>query len=182
MQIIDIINGALIKIGANPILSLTADTKEARLASTRLTPVVDIVLRLHPWSCVKKQAVLQATTTPPLVDYVYSLPLPSDFLRLVKIDQSDYMKMANAICCDSARAEITYIARPESLIFLDSLCAETVSCYLAWDICYPITQSNDLVQLCWKAYLHSLKQARFVNAIENPAGVYDCDVITQEHN
>jgi hypothetical protein len=60
---VDICNGALNQLGATTILSLTEDSKNARLCNSRFTQVRDAVFRSHPWNCLQKRVELAADTT-----------------------------------------------------------------------------------------------------------------------
>lgn len=183
MTDIEIINSAMVKLGAKTVLAITDDTVEARISKIRLRPIVDVVLRLHPWSCCRKRAILSALTAAPVFGYTYTLPLPSDYLRLVSIDLTDYhIEGEKLLLADDNRAELIYVARPTDLNTLDPLCAETAAWYLAWDACYAITQSSDRSAACWNGFARALKSARFVSSAENPAGQVDGDVLTEEHH
>ena len=82
---VDICNGALNQLGATTILSLTEDSKNARLCNSRYTQVRDAVFRSHPWNCLQKRVELaQSTTTPPW-GYKFKFDLPGDCLRLLRI-------------------------------------------------------------------------------------------------
>jgi hypothetical protein len=59
---VDICNGALNQLGATTILSLTEDSKNARLCNSRFTQVRDAVFRSHPWNCLQKRVELAADT------------------------------------------------------------------------------------------------------------------------
>ena len=62
---VDICNGALNQLGATTILSLTEDSKNARLCNSRYTQVRDGLFRTHPWNCLQKRVELAADTTAP---------------------------------------------------------------------------------------------------------------------
>ena len=47
-SVVDICNGALNQLGASTILSLTEDSKNARLCNARYTQVRDSLFRSHP--------------------------------------------------------------------------------------------------------------------------------------
>ena len=49
-SVVEICNGALNQLGATTILSLTEDSKNARLCNQRFTQVRDSVFRSHPWN------------------------------------------------------------------------------------------------------------------------------------
>ena len=64
-SVVDICNGALNQLGATTILSLTEDSKNARLCNARYTQVRDALFRSHPWNCLQKRVQLAADTTAP---------------------------------------------------------------------------------------------------------------------
>ena len=76
-SVVEICNGALNQLGATTILSLTEDSKNARLCNQRFTQVRDSVFRSHPWNCLQKRVELAADTTAPAsVSYTH-LTLPT---------------------------------------------------------------------------------------------------------
>ena len=82
---VDICNGALNQLGATTILSLTEDSKNARLCNSRYTQVRDAVFRSHPWNCLQKRQELAADTTAPAWGFKFAYTLPADCLRLLRI-------------------------------------------------------------------------------------------------
>jgi hypothetical protein len=61
-SVVDICNGALNQLGASTILSLTEDSKNARLCNARYTQVRDSLFRSHPWNCLIKRVELAKDT------------------------------------------------------------------------------------------------------------------------
>ena len=57
-SVVDICNGALNQLGATTILSLTEDSKNARLCNARFSEVRDAVFRSHPWNCLQTRVEL----------------------------------------------------------------------------------------------------------------------------
>ena len=49
---VDICNGALNQLGASTIISLTEDSKNARILNQRYEKVRHRVFREHPWNCL----------------------------------------------------------------------------------------------------------------------------------
>ena len=62
-SVVDICNGALNQLGASTILSLTEDSKNARLCNARYTQVRDSLFRSHPWNCLVKRVELAKLNT-----------------------------------------------------------------------------------------------------------------------
>ena len=71
-SVVEICNGSLNQLGATTILSLTEDSKNARLCNQRYTQVRDAVFRSHPWNCLQKRVELAADKVY-LNDSTYSL-------------------------------------------------------------------------------------------------------------
>ena len=84
-SVVEICNGALNQLGATTILSLTEDSKNARLCNQRFTQVRDAVFRSHPWNCLQKRQELAADTTAPAWGFKFAYTLPADCLRLLRI-------------------------------------------------------------------------------------------------
>ena len=167
-SIVDICNGALNQLGASTILSLTEDSKNARLCNARYTQVRDSVFRSHPWNCLQKRVQLAADTATPAWGFAKQYTLPADCLRVLTIlDQdSDYKIEGRKILTDNSSMKILYVARIEDPNEYDELLRETLSAALAADIAYGITSSNPLTQNMYNLFQDKLKEARFVDATE----------------
>ena len=81
---VDICNGALNQLGASTIISLTEDSKNARILNQRYEMVRDRVFREHPWNCLIKRTKLAQDAATPAYEYSYQYTLPSDCLRVLK--------------------------------------------------------------------------------------------------
>jgi len=167
-SIVDICNGALNQLGASTILSLTEDSKNARLCNARYTQVRDSLFRSHPWNCLQKRVQLAADTDTPAWGFTKQYTLPADCLRVLTIlDQdSDYKIEGRKILTDNSTMKILYVARIEDPNEYDELLRETLSAALAADIAYGVTSSNPLTQNMYNLFQDKLKEARFVDATE----------------
>lgn len=86
---VGIVNFALRKIGANPIVSLTEGSDNANAASDIYEDVRDELLRSHQWNFAAKRLKLgQSATTPPF-GYDYQYPIPSDFVRVISVHDNE---------------------------------------------------------------------------------------------
>ena len=66
---VDICNGALNQLGASTIISLSDDSKNARMLNQRYDMVRDRVFREHPWNCLLKRVSIAADATAPTYEY-----------------------------------------------------------------------------------------------------------------
>ena len=174
-SVVDICNGALNQLGATTILSLTEDSKNARLCNARYTQVRDSVFRSHPWNCLQKRVQLAADTDTPAWGFTKQYTLPADCLRLLTIldYDSDYKVEGRKILTDNSSVKILYIGRIEDPNEYDELLRETLSAAIAADIAYAITSSNPLTANMYNLFRDKLKEARFVDSTEGQNTQWD---------
>jgi hypothetical protein len=167
-SVVDICNGALNQLGASTILTLTEDSKNARLCNARYTQVRDSVFRSHPWNCLQKRVQLAADTDTPAWGFTKQYTLPSDCLRVLTIldYDADYKIEGRKILTDNSTMKILYIARITDPNEYDELLRETLSAALAADIAYAVTSSNPTASNMYNLFKDKLKEARFVDATE----------------
>ena len=167
-SVVDICNGALNQLGASTILTLTEDSKNARLCNARYTQVRDSVFRSHPWNCLQKRVQLAADTDTPAWGFTQQYTLPADCLRVLTIldYDADYKIEGRKILTDNSTMKILYIARITDPNEYDELLRETLSAALAADIAYAVTSSNPTASNMYNLFKDKLKEARFVDATE----------------
>jgi len=167
-SVVQICNGALNQLGASTILSLTEDSKNARLCNARYENVRDAVFRHHPWNCLLKRLQLAADTDAPAWGFTKQFTLPADCLRLIRIldYDSDYVVEGRKILSNSSTMKILYISRVTDPNEYDELLREVLSAALAADIAYAITSSNTVATQMYSLYQEKLKDARFVDSTE----------------
>jgi len=167
-SVVDICNGALNQLGASTILTLTEDSKNARLCNARYTQVRDSVFRSHPWNCLQKRLQLAADTATPAWGFTKQYTLPADCLRVLTIldYDADYKIEGRKILTDNSTMKILYISRVEDPNEYDELLRETLSAALAADIAYAITSSNPTATNMFNLFQSKLKEARFVDSTE----------------
>ena len=165
---VDICNGALNQLGATTILSLTEDSKNARLCNSRFTQVRDAVFRSHPWNCLQKRVELAADTTAPAWGFSYAYTLPADCLRLLRIldYDSNYKVEGRKILSNTSTMKILYIGRITDPNEYDELLRETLSASLAADIAFAVTSNNTTATNMYNLFQDKLKDARFVDSTE----------------
>ncbi len=167
-SVVDICNGALNQLGASTILSLTEDSKNARLCNARFTQIRDGVFRSHPWNCLQKRVQLAADSTAPAWGFTQQYTLPADCLRVLTIldYDADYKIEGRKILTDNSSMKILYISRVTDPNEYDELLRETLSAALAADIAYAITSSNPTASNMFNLFQDKLKEARFVDSTE----------------
>lgn len=182
---VDICNSALNMLGANNIISLTEDSKNARLMNQRYTSVRDSIFRSHAWNCLIKRVQLSADIDTPTHEYAKQYTLPSDSLRVLKIgghhngsssdlDAGQKFKIeGRKLLTDETTVYLIYIAKITDPNEYDTLLIETISAKLASELCYSITASTSLAGQMIQLYDEKLREARHVDASEGTADNLD---------
>jgi hypothetical protein len=167
-SVVDICNGSLNQLGATTILSLTEDSKNARLCNSRYTQVRDALFRTHPWNCLQKRTELAADTTAPAWGFTNAFTLPSDCLRLLRIldYDSNYKVEGRKILSNSSGMKILYVARITDPNEYDELLRETLSASLGADIAFGVTSNNQTAKNMYELFKDKLRDARFVDSTE----------------
>jgi hypothetical protein len=167
-SVVDICNGALNQLGATTIISLSEDSKNARLCNARYTQIRDAVFRSHPWNCLQKRVEIAVDTVSPAWGFTYAYTLPADCLRLLKIldYDSNYKVEGRKILTNSSSMKILYIARITDPNEYDELLRETLSASLGADISFAITSNNQTAQNMYQLFQDKLRDARFVDSTE----------------
>ena len=167
-SVVDICNGALNQLGATTILTLTEDSKNARLCNARYTQIRDSVFRSHPWNCLQKRLQLAADSDAPAWGFTKQYTLPADCLRVLTIldYDADYKIEGRKILTDNSTMKILYISRIEDPNEYDELLRETISAAIAADIAYAVTSSNPTATNMYNLFQSKLKEARFVDSTE----------------
>ena len=172
---VDICNTALNMIGANNIISLTEDSKPARLCNQRYEPTRDAVFRAHPWNCLIKRVELSADTDAPAFEFSYAYTLPADCLRVLQEQYLDsvFRVEGRKIVTNDSTFKLLYIARITDPNEYDRLLEDTLAQRLAAELAYPLVASSTLAANMLTIYEMKLKEARFVDATEGMPGSFD---------
>jgi hypothetical protein len=184
-----ICNRALTKLGATRILSITDNVKAARELNSMWDSLRDAELRRNLWNFAITRDSLAALVDAPAWGFAYQYQLPTGCLRLVQVGEhyyvhnlSDYRTMPEApfqvergstgtsvIMTDfSAPLKIRYVQRVEDTAQWDALFVEAFASRLAYEACEAITQSSTKKGEVWEDYKQALREAKLVDAIENP--------------
>jgi hypothetical protein len=170
-SVVDICNSALNQIGASNIISLTEDSKAARLCNQRYTFVRDSVFRSHPWNCLTTRATLAPDTATPAFEFSKQFTLPTDpfCLRVLQLSNTDilYKIEGRKLLCDESSIEMIYVGRVEDGNQYDMLLIEALAAAMAADLAYPLVGSSALGANMYQLYQNKLTEARFVDATED---------------
>ena len=167
-SIVAICNGSLNQLGATTIVSLTEDSKNARLCNARYTQIRDAVFRSHPFNCLQKRVELSSSTTTPAWGYSLQYDLPGDCIRLLRIldYDSNYKVEGRKILSNTSSMKILYIGRVTDPNEYDESLRETLSAALGADIAFAVTSNNQTATNMYNLFQDKLKDARFVDSTE----------------
>jgi len=164
-----ICNNAILGLGGNVIASFDDATTEGVLCKNFWSQALNATLRLHPWNCAIKRAVLPPDATPPTYEWSAAFSLPSDLLRLLEVNGlTEYKVEGRKILCDEAALNIKYVYRNETTADWDSLLIAAVTAYMGFNLAYPLTKSNTTRDGQWKLFTELLRTAKAVDAQEEP--------------
>ncbi len=153
---VEIVNAALVKIGEQAILSFADPSEPARLATRTFAELRDALLREAPWNFASKRAELAAEVTAPVWGFALSYPLPTDFLRLIEINNPGrypFRIEQNRIINDADSMEAA---------FRDALAAR-----LALEWAERLTGTTTMVQQLAMIYKRSLAVALAIDGQED---------------
>ena len=184
-SVVSICNSALNILGANNIIALTEDSKNARLCNQRYIPIRNAVFREHHWNCLVKRIELARDTATPTHEFSYQYQLPADCIKVINIgglhngtssnlDGGQIFKVeGRKIVTDEEQIFLVYSSIVEDVTEYDSLLVESISQRLAAELCYAITSSTSLANSLKAEYQEKLRLARHADATEGTADVID---------
>ncbi len=168
---VGICNSALIKIGADRIMALTDDSKNARLCNEQFEKLRDEVLRVHQWNFAIARAKLAQLATTPAFGFSYEYQLPADWLRTLSVHADEggrssprFKAEGGKILTDSSVTYLRYVRRITDPNSFDPLFLEALAFRLAAELAMPIAQSNTLKKIMEERYDTSIRKARGTDA------------------
>lgn len=179
--LLSIVNSALIKLGAMPVIDINNGTKESDLIGLSYETHRDYVLSQHGWKCAIKRVALTATTITPISgntqnSWQYAVQLPSDFIRQVRNDDSKmmYELEGNQILTNCGPSiMLRYIYRVEDPTLFTPDFAETISYYMAQDVALSLTGDPRIADRLTKQYATFESKAKFRDSATSKAPQQD---------
>lgn len=195
---VDIANLALTAIGANSILALEDQSKNARVISQVFDLYREAELRAHNWSFAIARDVLPALAGLPPFGFQHYYQLPPDLLRLIQAGQFEHVSLTNYRMFSEQQYRIEgdkiawgplgshrltmpatpppvpvplpirYIRKVIDPTQFDSLFVVAFAARLALQICEQITGSSDKDKNAAGMYEQAIGDALKSNAIEKP--------------
>ena len=164
---VEICNLALSRIGAGTISAIDEDTREARTLLLHYEPTLRSLLRAHEWNFAKKRVVLAQLSTAPVSEYAYQYALPSDFLKVCRINGAftdEYRLEGSALLSDEDPVTLEYVHAVTDPNLFDAIFTDVLAQKLASEIAYALTENNGLTESVFRIYSDKLREARTMNA------------------
>ncbi|WP_270938016.1 hypothetical protein [Falsiroseomonas oryzae] len=175
---------ALLRLGAQPIASLTEGTAEAEVAANLYPGVRDAILSAHPWTFATGQSDLARLVAVPHADFAHAFQLPPGFLRALSAGGGGrgrgiaYRIHEGRLHADAEQVTLTYIFRPEESAF-PPFFAQALVARLAAEFCLPLTESASRSEVLFRLAEQELRQARLIDSQQDtPRGIEDFPLVT----
>lgn len=184
---IEIANRGMTKLGAERISSFDDNTTESRAVKSLYDISRKAILRRALWSFAKKRTKLAAIALPAGTedwDYAYQYNLPTDFLRLIQVndftvpvgfnqartrEDAPYQLEGNRILTNyGPPLKIRYIADIIDPTKYDACFVEAFACQIAYECCETITQSNTKKADLAREAKFWIMEAMKINQVEQP--------------
>jgi len=184
-SIVEIGANALRLLGADPITSLGDNTERARLVSALWPQARRAVLRAHPWKFAIEYTTLAKLATGPAWKFknAFQLPVEPYCLRVLATSLDDldipWKLSGRTLVTNAGDVKIEYLADVTDVGAYDSAFEAAVTARLAADLAYPVTSSTSLGAAMWALYTEKMKEARFLDGLEqSPLRVRADDLVT----
>lgn len=176
---VEIINEALIRLGASKITSRTEDSDAAIAADSVFDGRRDDLLRGHTWNFATRRTQLARSAVVPTSEFDYQFPVPTDFLRVAVVSDSDVGKTTVAyrigshstdgtvILTDATQLFLTYVAQITDPNEMPPDFRRALSSALAVDLAVTLTNSATLMERMQVQAAADLRRAKSTESIED---------------
>jgi hypothetical protein len=178
-SIVEIVNRALVSVGALPIVTLGVGGKASTTAAVLWPQVRDHVLGSHPWNCATKRVVLAPLVDAPVFEWGYQYELPGDWLRTVEINArkwptDGWVREGRRLLTNEAETcELRYVWRLEDSNLYDPELVSALAAQLAAELAPPLAALSGVVDRAEARAERALSGARISDGldeeiVENP--------------
>lgn len=179
---IEVVNKALIIIGANTITDFSEGSSESTYANALWDGVRKACLRLHPWNFAIKEIELAAVANGGDHRHKYQYNLPADALRLLTVyDDPSYKLKGKSVFSNKPSCVIRYVYDNQDVSSWDASFINVVAYKLATELAYPIAKSASLMGALTEVFGKHLREAKAIDGsedIEDPFAPYDSAFIS----
>lgn len=172
---VSIANGALQRLGAERVESLTQDHPNARSMNVAFERVVRSEIRRYGWNfAIKRESIAADGTDETILSTWKRYSLPNDYIRLLRDDESQMrvdwkIEGLYILSATASPLQFRYLGYIEDPAQYDSLFVEALECKLAMVCCKEITGSHSNAAGVKLDYEEAVAEARRINAMEKEA-------------
>lgn len=146
---VEICNIALMLVGAETILGLDDGSSEAEACSLHYESCRDMALQAADWTFARKRVELARLSATPDFGYSYQYQLPSDYLKLIRLNEDtlgklDYTIEDYVLLTAEKTVKLVYIFRQEDTTRYSPYFVEALAELLASRIAYKLTGNRNL--------------------------------------
>jgi hypothetical protein len=157
---VKICNQALLLLGEKRIQALDEDTPEGEVCDTFYIDARDHVLRELKPSFARKRVTLTSAGAKPEWGFDHAWRLPQDYVVVTMLDNQtlqdrqyrDWRVEGKDFLTDRSEPHIQYVHNTDVEALADSSFVKALAAYLAYEIAYPLTNSNDKVSAMFALY------------------------------
>lgn len=165
---VEIVNMALVILGARPIAALDEGTKAASIANEIFDTERDAALQAHEWNFAIKRVSLPRDAAAPAFGFGSSFQLPADYLRVVEVSpEGPYKVEGKKLLSDETTIAIRYIRQVTSPSEWSPHFKSVFAARLAWKMAFPLTELTSKEKLAADAYQALLAEARTIDSQES---------------
>lgn len=179
MDKLSICNSALMRCGAEPILTLTDESKRAKAVVAQYEITLKELLIDSPWNFAITRIQLEALSEIPLFGHAVQYELPSDCLRVLELENRAPYRIESGIlqCDEETTINIKYISNVTDPTKYSGAFVKALTLKLAEDISYLLVQSAALQGAIASEAERYLRKARSMNSQEGtPDDRYPSDL------
>ena len=162
-------NIALTRINKQVLQTLDDSSTSAMLCNQLIPSSVKMVLNQNDWHSARKRALIAPQLDAPAFGYSHQFAMPSDFVRLVKVESELlWEKEGEMILSDEEALAIIYIAYPNTPDTLDPLIVDTITTLLAAQLSVSLTSDSTITNLLYQETEQKLYKAKLAEDAGEP--------------
>ena len=173
-----IVNSTLIKIGSQPITSLSDTTDRAILANEQYDKCRRDLLYSHPWNFAIARIELALNATAPINEWDGAYDLTTTVLRVLQINNDssiEWVVEGQQILCNETTCKIKYIKDITDTSVFSKAFEEVLALRIAYDLSFALTENATQTANLYKAYQDALRAARSFDAQEGSGPQVESD-------
>lgn len=175
----EICNLALTFIGGSRISSLDDDSKEALICKLSWDIALDEVLVAHPWGFSTARASLARLSDEPVFEWSYQYLLPSDCLRVVRVN-GDYAYSVESyddgasgynkiLLSNQKEVNALYIRKVDNVAMFPAYFVTALAYRLASQLAFTLSDDDGMADYMMQAYVKYLQNGRALDSQEGGA-------------